>query len=154
MIEKNFNKVYQKFKIHFYRSVFERIQSRELTLTMVETFCIEIIFALDRPTVSEFASYVQISLPNAAYKINSLIKKGYLRKVQSSEDKREYYLEVTDKYMNYYNISANYMNDVMHRIEERFPKEKLDVLEEILEVTDAELMPEVSVVGDSHYDIF
>lgn len=46
----------------------------------------------DRPTVNEFASFVQISPPNAAYKVNSLIRKGYLKKVQSQEDKREYRL--------------------------------------------------------------
>lgn len=47
MIEDLFGKIYEKFKIHFYRSVFERIQNRELTLTAVETFCIEVIYALD-----------------------------------------------------------------------------------------------------------
>lgn len=144
MIEINFSKVYDKFKIHFYKSVFEKIQNRELTLTTVETFCIEIIYALGKPTISEFASYVQISLPNATYKINSLIKKGYLRKVQSEEDKREYYLEVTEKYMNYYNISASYMNMVMKRIEDRFSEEELAVLNHIMEVTSEELMPEVA----------
>ncbi|MGN0367872.1 MAG: MarR family transcriptional regulator [Wujia sp.] len=143
MIEKPFSRVYEKFKIHFYQSVFEKIQSRELTLTTVETFCIEIIYALGRPTISEFASYVQISLPNAAYKINSLVKKGYLRKVQSEQDKREFYLEVTDKYMNYLNLSTTYMHTVMQRIEERFPQEQLQILHDILVTTADELMPEV-----------
>ena len=149
MIENTFSKVYSKFKIHFYRNVFEKIQSRELSLTTVETFCIEIIYALDHPTVSEFASYVQISPPNAAYKVNSLIKKGYLRKVRSEHDKREYHLEVTEKYMDYLNISTTYMNTVMKRIEERFPKEQLEVLNSILETTYNELMPEVELSDES-----
>ncbi len=83
MLETAFSEVYTKFKLHFYRKVFERWESREATLTTVETFCMEIIYALDRPTVNEFASFVQISPPNAAYKVNSLIRKGYLKKVQS-----------------------------------------------------------------------
>lgn len=149
MIENTFSKVYSKFKIHFYRNVFEKIQSRELSLTTVETFCIEIIYALDHPTVSEFASYVQISPPNAAYKVNSLIKKGYLRKVRSEHDKREYHLEVTEKYMDYLNISTTYMNTVMKRIEECFPKEQLEVLNSILETTYNELMPEVELSDKS-----
>lgn len=34
---------------------------------------------------------------NAAYKINNLIKKGYLNKVRSENDRREDHLEVTEK---------------------------------------------------------
>lgn len=85
MLETAFSEVYTKFKLHFYRKVFERWESREATLTTVETFCMEIIYALDRPTVNEFASFVQISPPNAAYKVNSLIRKGYLEKGAESE---------------------------------------------------------------------
>ena len=109
MLEKSFSEVYMKFKLHFYKSLFEKIQNRETSLTTVETFCIEIIYAMNNPTVSEFAQFIQISSPNAAYKVNSLIKKGYLRKVQSESDKREYHLEVTEKYLNYYNISSSYV---------------------------------------------
>ena len=59
---------------------------------------------------------MRISPPNAAYKVNSLVKKGYVRKVQSPDDRREYHLEVTQKYIDYYNISSSYMAEVMERI--------------------------------------
>lgn len=108
MLEQAFNEVYTKFKLHFYRAVFGRFQKREASLTTVETFCMEIIMALGRPTVNEFSSFVGISPPNAAYKINNLIQKGYVRKEQSEEDKREYHLVVTQKYIDYYNISYSY----------------------------------------------
>ena len=102
MFQQSFFSIYTKFKMHFYQKVFERIQEREATLTTVETFCMEMIYALDNPTVAEFANFANISSPNAAYKVNSLVKKGYLRKVQSKDDKREYHLEATEKYINYY----------------------------------------------------
>ncbi len=106
MLDQAFAEVYTKFKLHFYQKVFGRFQSREASLTTVESFCMEIIQALDKPTINEFAQFVQISPPNAAYKVNSLIQKGYLRKVRSEDDRREYYLEPTDKYVDYYNISS------------------------------------------------
>ena len=81
--------------------------------------------------------------PNAAYKINNLVKKGYLKKVQSEEDKREYHLEVTQKYIDYYNISNTYLKTVMGRIEDRFSKEELETMERMLNVISAELMPEI-----------
>ena len=74
MLDESFNRVYTKFKLHFYQAVFARWQDREASLTTVETFCMEIINALGNPTINEFSSFVDISPPNAAYKINSLIQ--------------------------------------------------------------------------------
>ncbi len=145
MLQDSFNNIYTKFKLHFYRKVFERWQDKEASLTTVETFCMEIIYAMKNPTVNEFADMTNISSPNAAYKVNSLIKKGYLRKVQSKDDKREYHLEVTEKYLNYYNISYQYMETVMKRIEERFSAKELAVMEKILTVMNDELMPEIKL---------
>ena len=143
MLEETFRSVYTKFKLHFYRAVFSKFQAREASLTTVETFCMEIIMALGRPTINEFSSFVGISPPNAAYKINNLVQKGYVRKEQSPDDKREYHLVVTQKYIDYYNISYRYLGTVMGRIKERFSPEDVAKLEEMLRVISAELMPEI-----------
>ena len=143
MLETAFSKVYTKFKLHFYRAVFGRFQAREATLTTVETFCMETIAALGEPTVNEFSSFVGISPPNAAYKINNLVQKGYVEKRQSQQDKREYHLVVTQKYRDYYDISYRYLNTVMERIKTRFPEQDVKRLEEMLEMISSELMPEI-----------
>lgn len=143
----SFNEVYFRFKLKFYQSMFEQIKNRELTLSAVETFCIEIIYAMGNPTVTEFADFVRISSPNAAYKINSLINKGYLRKVQSEHDKREFHLEVTEKYLNYYNLSASYMKTVVSRTGEKLSAEDRDKLIEILKIMSGEMMPELANIG-------
>lgn len=143
MLQDAFNSVYSKFKLHFYQKVFQRLQAREATLTTVETFCMEIIYAMGNPTINEFASFIDISSPNAAYKVNNLIKKGYLRKIRSESDRREYHLEVTDKYLDYYNISYQYMGEVMERIEKRFSKEELERFVSMLTIINQELMSEV-----------
>ena len=145
MLHQAFNEVYTKFKLHFYQEIFRRFQNREASLTTVETFCMESIMALGSPTVNEFATFMRISPPNAAYKVNSLVKKGYIRKVQSPSDRREYHLEVTQKYIDYYNISASYMVEVMHRISQRFTPEECDKLEKMLTIVSRELMPEVQI---------
>ena len=150
MLDKSFDRVYTKFKLHFYRSVFSRFQDREASLTTVETFCMEIINALGHPTINEFSSFVNISPPNAAYKINSLIQKGYVTKERSPDDKREYHLSVTQKYYDYYNISQRYLNTVVDRVKERFPEEDVAKLEEMLEVISDELMPELSPAVPAH----
>lgn len=145
MLRQAFNTVYTKFKLHFYKEIFDRFQTREASLTTVETFCMETILALGRPTVNEFASFMSISSPNAAYKVNSLIRKGYINKVQSQEDRREYHLEVTQKYIDYYNISSRYTDLVMDRICRRFTPEECEKLTEMLDIVSHELMPEVDI---------
>lgn len=145
MLRDAFMDVYTKFKLHFYQEIFCRFQEREASLTTVETFCMETIQALGNPTINEFASFMHISPPNAAYKVNSLVKKGYARKVQSDSDKREYHLQVTEKYLHYYNISSSYTQRVMERISQRFSPEDCARLEEILTIVSNELMPEVTL---------
>ena len=143
MLEDSFLAVYTKFKLHFYQEVFSRFQNREASLTAVETFCMEIILALKEPTINEFASFVHISSPNAAYKVNSLIQKGYVEKVQSAHDRREYHLRPTRKYMDYYNISSSYLKQVMDRVMKRFTPEEAQHLDRMLRIVGQELMPEV-----------
>ena len=80
MLDQAFYQVYTKFKLHFYQKVFSRFENREATLTTVESFCMEGIMALGSPTIAQFAQVMHISTPNASYKINSLIKKGYVER--------------------------------------------------------------------------
>ncbi|MBM6721951.1 MarR family transcriptional regulator [Pseudoflavonifractor phocaeensis] len=145
MLEQRFEAVYTKFKLHFYQEIFERFQNREASLTTVETFAMETIQALGSPTVNEFASFMRISPPNAAYKINSLIRKGYVQKIQSAQDKREYHLQVTQKYKDYYNISNDYVHVVTERMRQRFTPEECAKLEEMLAIISKELMPEINL---------
>ena len=147
MLEDSFLTVYNKFKMHFYQQVFSKFQEREASLTAVETFCMEIILTLNEPTINEFATFVHISSPNAAYRVNSLMQKGYVEKIQSANDRREYHLRPTQKYMDYYNISSQYLHQVMERVKEKFSPEEAEMLDKMLAVVGQELMPEVQLKG-------
>ena len=145
MLDQAIEQVYNKFKLHFYQKIFSRFEDREATLTTVESFCMEVIMALREPTIAEFSHMMNLSTPNAAYKINSLVKKGYVERIQSSTDKREYHLRPTQKYIDYYNISYSYLHQVMERAKERFSPEDLQKLEEMLVIFSDELMPEIAL---------
>ena len=140
MLDQAFSQVYTKFKLHFYQQVFSRFENREATLTTVESFCMEVIMALGHPTIAEFSNMMHLSTPNAAYKINNLVKKGYVKKVQSTTDKREYHLYPTRKYVDYYSISYAYLQEVVDRAKQRFSAEELQKLEEMLRVVSDELL--------------
>ncbi len=145
MLENSFSKIYTKFKMSLYSKIFNQDIDAEDSLSAIEVLCVELIYALGKPSIKEFADFAKLSAPNAAYKVGSLVKKGYVRKVRSEVDKREYHLEVTDKYMKTYGITYDYIGTVMKRIRERFSPEEVEELEEILGVIDDELMPEVKV---------
>lgn len=145
MLEQTLSEVYTKFKIHFYQEMFKKLNSRETSLTTVELFCVEIIYALKNPTVAEFANFINVSSPNAAYKVNSLIQKGYIEKVQSETDRREYHLHVTEKYYNYFNLSQKYVSTVVERAQEYFSAEQVEILDGILRDMSLELMREVAI---------
>jgi|P827metagenome_2_1110787.scaffolds.fasta_scaffold00503_52 Transcriptional regulators len=135
--------VYSKFRIHYYRDVFRRINSRELSLTTTEVYCVEIIHSLGKPTIQEFANFIGISSPNATYKVNSLIKKGYVEKVQSDTDKREFYLDVTDKFYRYYNINEKYLDIVEERLKKELSKEEFEMFNNTLKKIYKDMMPEM-----------
>ena len=153
MLEKSFSDIYTKFKLSLYSKVFNQEIDVEDALSATEVLCVELIYAMGRPTINEFASFAQLSAPNAAYKVGNLVKKGYIRKVQSEEDKREYHLEVTEKYMTTYGVTYDYIGKVMKRIRERFSPEQVEELEEILGVIDDELMPEVQIEEEPKVNI-
>ena len=145
MLKNEILNIYDKCRLHFYMQVFSRFENREATLTTVESFSMECIMALDQPTIAEFANMMNISSPNAAYRVNSLVQKGYVKKVRSKEDARIYFLEPTKKYLSYYRINASYVDTVVERCKERFSEEEFNQFTEYLHIVNSELMPELDL---------
>lgn len=142
MIEENFRDVFDKFELQFFRKIFDLVREREGSLSAMEAFSLEVIRMLDNPTVGQFADFLNISQSNATYKVNSLMKKGYLERQNSSVDRREYHLVLSEKYYHYENLLTSYEHTVIQRIERRLEPEDLRKFDEILRVMSQELMPE------------
>lgn len=142
MVDKSFVEIYDKFKLKFYRSVFELVREREGSLSAMEAFSLEVINMLSEPTVGQFADFLNISQSNATYKVNSLIKKGYLERQNSQTDRREYHLVLSEKYYNYESLMSSYELQVIERIKQRFSKEDLENFDRMLQIISTELMPE------------
>ena len=142
MLKESFMAVYDKFKLEFFRRIFELVREREGSLSAMEAFSIEIIHALDEPTVGQFAEFLNISQSNATYKVNNLIKKGYLKKENSESDRREYHLVLSDKYYGYTDIMRSYINTVMERVEDGFTQAEKEVFDKVLSRISEEMMPE------------
>lgn len=142
MIEQKMSVIIDKFEMQFFRSIFDLVRERDGSLSAMEAFSLEIIKILDHPTVGQFADFLNISQSNATYKVNSLMKKGYLERQNSSTDRREYHLVLSEKYYHYEELLTSYEHTVIERIENRFSPEDLAKLDEMLSVISKELMPE------------
>ena len=142
MLEENFTEVFNKFELRFFRRIFDLVRERDGSLSAMEAFSIEVIRMLDNPTVGQFADFLNISQSNATYKVNSLIKKGYLERQNSPSDRREYHLVLSEKYYRYEELRTSYRHTVVGRIEERFSPEELESFDKALGVISRELMPE------------
>ena len=143
MFDNELRKMYNKFRLHFYMQILSNFENREATLTTVESFSVEAIIILGRPTVAEFARMMNISSPNAAYRVNALKRKGYINKVQSEEDARVFYLEPTERALDYFRINTSYLDTVLDRAKDRFSKEDYEQFANYLHIINEELMPEL-----------
>lgn len=139
MIEQSFTAAYDKLRLDFYKRVFSEVKEREGSLSATEMFAVEIINSLGRPTIGQFAEFINISLPGATYKVNSLEKKGYIKRVRSQTDRRESYLEMTEKYHDYAKLNLDNLKRIFLQINERFSPEQIKLLDEMLLVVANEL---------------
>jgi DNA-binding MarR family transcriptional regulator len=132
MLEKEFEKLYFKFRNNYCKNLFSGVNEDKNSLSPTESYCVEAIFLMNRPTVHQFANYVNISQPNATYRISNLISKGYVRKVLSEDDRREYFLEVTDKFSKNYGMNASFNAQLMSNIREKFSQDEIAQLEKLM----------------------
>ena len=96
-LERNpLSELYAKFRVHYYREVFQRINARELSLTTTEVYCVEIIHSLGKPTIQEFANYIyKIFKEESIYKFILLLVDELL---ESKLRLVDYKLNLIEKY--------------------------------------------------------
>ena len=89
---------------------------------------------MDKPTITQFAEFLDISAPNATYKVKQLIKKGFISKEKSEKDKREFLLVPTQKFFELYQQreDGTVVNDVKSNLDKKETK-RFDKILKILE---------------------
>ena len=98
----DFEEIYRYLRLAHYQNLFATINEKPGSLSATEAFSVEVIYLLGEPTLGEFADFIGISQPNASYKVNALVSKGYITKESGESDKRECRLIVTKKFRDYY----------------------------------------------------
>lgn len=131
-MKEKFESIYRQFRLEFYKNMFSIVKERVGSLSATEMSSAEIIYLMKQPTIKEFADFIEISQPNATYKVKSLIEKGYIQKKGSSNDKREYTLEVTDKFLKYYSHSNSYGDFILHKMKNTLNEDEMKKVDEVI----------------------
>lgn len=140
-LDESFRRVYEGIKLRFYHEVYSASHEPGVPLTAVEAFSLEVIDQLGKPTIGQFAEFLNISRSNATYKVAGLIRLGYVRKERSGPDRREYYLVLTEKYRSHAALLDDYVSGLVDRMRERFSAAEADELARMLSVIADELLP-------------
>lgn len=137
MLYDEMTRIYEKFRLMHYRSLFGKIRERDGSLSATEAYAVDVIFLLGKPTLGEFAECLGLSQPNATYKVNNLIAKGYVTKSVSETDRRECRLCVTEKFRSYYGGKSEAIEKAVKKLKEKYTEEELSTFERILKDFDA-----------------
>ena len=114
---------------------------QEGKLTISELFSLYLIEMMDGPTLKAYAETMGISQPNATYKINSLVEKGYVEKRLSAVDRRETNIYATRKAKKIIKDAECNPDMVEKQLRSRFTEEQLQMAGEVFRAV-VELMEE------------
>ena len=90
------------------------------------------IYLLGSPTITQLAETLGISQPNATYKVNNLVAKGYVCKTVSADDKRECRVTVGERFYKYYGNSTRFIDDAVDALCADYSADELLTFEKML----------------------
>ena len=133
MLYQKLKTLYEKVRLKHYRDLFSRVKERDGSLSATEAYAADVIYLMGAPTVSAFAETLGISQPNATYKINNLVSKGYAVRTVSDADRRECRVSVGDRFFSYYNTDYPFIAESVDKLKANYTPEELALLERMLE---------------------
>ena len=139
MLQDSIINLYHRLRLDSYRQLFGAIQEKSGSLSATEAFSADIIHLLGEPTLGQFAQAIGISQPNATYKVNNLVTKGYVEKLTSAADRREVRLRTVGKYDRYFSENGERLRTAVERLEKQLSQEELEAAERVITALLADL---------------
>ena len=124
--------LYKKFRLMSYQALFANIREKDGSLSATEAYTVDVIYLLGTPTITKLAETLNISQPNATYKVNNLVAKGYVIKTVSEDDKRECRLQVSDRFFKYYGQATAFIDRAGELLAREYSPEELALFEKML----------------------
>nr|WP_314113766.1 MarR family transcriptional regulator [uncultured Leptotrichia sp.] len=114
-----------------YYEISEGIEER-LELSERDFYYLRIIFEARKMNLTEFSKISKVSKPAGTKIINKYLKKGYVIKEVSEEDKRFSYIQLSDELKNYLEKDQQIANRVYESFLSVLNKNERELLEKLL----------------------
>lgn len=121
---KRFTRLYRRMRLVIYRRLLRRTGRLSAA---------DVIYLLERPTLTQFAGEMGISQPSATYRVNELAQKGVVEKITSESDRRECLLQVGAEYRQRTLEAPGRLDRLLGQLTCRFTHQELDTTAAVLE---------------------
>lgn len=109
----------------------EQLNIKELTTAQMHY--LEIINEMSNPNITELATEMRLTKPTVTVALDKLIKKGYVTKIQSDEDRRSSHLHLAKKGMQINQMHERAHTQFAELMQETLEPEELEQLTVLLE---------------------
>lgn len=93
---------------------------------------LEVIEKKGNPTLGEIAMELNFSKPSVTSMVNKLVKGGFVNKVQSKDDKRVFYVELTDLGKDIIELQLSVYRDFAIKLEKVLDSSEVEKLADLL----------------------
>lgn len=132
-LENTLLELYTKILSKYNKITKNLVETTSSEITFSHVNYLEIIASKEKIKPSELAKIMDVSKPAVTSITEVLMKKGYILKERCDNDKRVFYLSVTDKYkQNRFPIS-NLSSDFLERLYASFQNEDIQYLNHVIE---------------------
>lgn len=146
MLLKSIMALYQHLRLDSYRRMFGAIREKSGSLSATEAFSADVIYLLGNPTLQQFARAIGISQPNATYKVNALVAKGYICKQAPEHDRREVRLTTGEKFKAYFQENSQALTRAVSRLKGKYSEAELALAAGVVDTLLREMEQEESEV--------
>ena len=101
-------------------------------LSMRQMLYLNTIIRLGHPTFSDLAKELSVSKPSVTANVSSLIRKGYVQKVQDHEDLRSFHILCTPKAEEFNELHQSIHKDLAAHLAAQLNAEEIDQLSRLL----------------------
>jgi DNA-binding MarR family transcriptional regulator len=108
------------------QNALQRGEFKDLSITEMHT--IEAISLYDKKTMSEVAANLKITVGTLTTAINNLVKKGYVERSRSEEDRRIVFINLTKKGKLAYRIHEKFHSDMVKETISGLSEEEEEIL--------------------------
>lgn len=134
-LKQSLENIYEKYATKCVEQTSKRLaQIPEININ--DSRYLEILYYLEEPTFSQFAKEAAISKPSATQIIKRFVDSGYVKKIQSEDDKRVYYLRLEKDFVLYFDEISQIEETLFEKIISVLTKSELTSLTKILNKID------------------